>query len=412
MSLVSVLAFVACQPAASPEFFLRPNDRVVFYGDSITDNGGYGRFVETFVLTRYPNLNVTFVNGGWGGDRVSGGSGGTIDVRLQRDVIARRPTVVTIMLGMNDGNVRPFEEPTFSRYSEGYKKILDRLQSALPTARIVLIKPSPYDDVTQAPGFAGGYNGTLVRYGEWLEQEAQRRGLPIVDFNRPLVEALEKGKASEPDVARRLIPDRIHPEPAGHLVMAAALLTAWNASKVVTRVDLDASRQAVATRQNAWVRDLRFGPALEWTQVDEVLPFPIDMKNPRMAMVVRAVGAIRNLNRQELRITGLPAPEYRLEIDGNVIATLSREQLADGVELTNYDTPMLQQAGQVQLLTQQRAALQYARWRNVEVGLAEVEGPQRENALRSLDALEQAVIRRQRDLAKPLPRRYRLTPTS
>ena len=90
---------------AQAPFSLNAGDRVVFYGDSITDQRLYTVYVETYVLTRFPHLDVSFVHSGWGGDRVSGGGGGPIDVRLERDVFPYQPTVMTIMLGMNDGGL-------------------------------------------------------------------------------------------------------------------------------------------------------------------------------------------------------------------------------------------------------------------------------------------------------------------
>ena len=50
---------------------------------------------------------MRFYNAGVGGDTVRGGGAGPIDVRLERDVIALKPTVVTVMLGMNDGGYKP-----------------------------------------------------------------------------------------------------------------------------------------------------------------------------------------------------------------------------------------------------------------------------------------------------------------
>src|ERR1700730_8299365 len=101
-ALTGVLAF------AQNGFYLKSGDRVVFYGDSITDQRLYTTFTETFVLTRFPSLEVAFTHSGWGGDRVTGGGGGPVDLRLQRDIFPYNPTVVTIMLGMNDGSYRPF----------------------------------------------------------------------------------------------------------------------------------------------------------------------------------------------------------------------------------------------------------------------------------------------------------------
>src|SRR6476469_5562376 len=113
-------------------FYLRPGDRVVFFGDSITDQRLYTTFVETYAVTRFPKMNVTFIHSGWGGDKVTGGGGGPIDIRLNRDVFAYKPTVVTVMLGMNDGRVRPFDQSIFDEYAKGYQFIVKAVKTAFP----------------------------------------------------------------------------------------------------------------------------------------------------------------------------------------------------------------------------------------------------------------------------------------
>src|SRR5881628_820473 len=159
-----LVAFAALQVRAE-SFALKEGDRVVFYGDSITDQRLYTTFTETYVLTRFPKLDVSFVHSGWGGDRVTGGGGGPIDLRLRRDVFAYKPTVLTIMLGMNDGSYRAFDEAIFQTYATGSKRILDQVKAERPGIRITVIRPSPFDDVTQPPTFEGGYNAVLVKYG-------------------------------------------------------------------------------------------------------------------------------------------------------------------------------------------------------------------------------------------------------
>src|ERR1700746_1873765 len=99
LQLTCVLALAA----SSEQFYLHPGDTVVFYGDSITDQRLYTMLTELYTVTRYGDLQVKFVHSGWGGDRVTGGGGGPIDVRLERDIFAYKPTVLTIMLGMNEG---------------------------------------------------------------------------------------------------------------------------------------------------------------------------------------------------------------------------------------------------------------------------------------------------------------------
>src|SRR5437773_3751802 len=168
---ICLVAFVALQGRAE-SFALRDGDRVLFYGDSITDQRLYTTFTEEYVVTRFPELNIHFIHSGWGGDRVGGGGGGPIDLRLDRDVIAYKPTVMTIMLGMNDGSYRAFDEKIFDTYAMGYQRIIDSVKEALPGIRITVIQPSPFDDVTQPPRFEGGYNAVLVRYSQFVKELA------------------------------------------------------------------------------------------------------------------------------------------------------------------------------------------------------------------------------------------------
>src|ERR1035437_5717127 len=96
-TLAFALAFSAALFAQdislSHDVALKSGDRVVFYGDSITDQRLYSVFAETFVHTRYPKLDVSFVHSGVGGDRVTGGWAGPIELRLKRDVAPYKPTM-------------------------------------------------------------------------------------------------------------------------------------------------------------------------------------------------------------------------------------------------------------------------------------------------------------------------------
>src|SRR5262245_54976305 len=215
---------LALTVSAQEKFALKEGDRVVFYGDSITDQRLYTTFTETFVVTRFPKLNVSFVHSGWGGDRVTGGGGGPIDVRLHRDVFDYKPTVLTIMLGMNDGSYRAFDEAIFNTYAKGYQHIIDSVKEALPGIRITVIQPSPCDDATQPPRFEGGYNAVLVRYSRFVKELSEREKLGVADLNSPIVAALEKAKAADAELAKKIIPDRVHPGSGGHLLMAVELL--------------------------------------------------------------------------------------------------------------------------------------------------------------------------------------------
>jgi lysophospholipase L1-like esterase len=232
------LVIASASLPAAESFSLHDGDRVVFYGDSITDQRLYTVIAETFVVTRYPGLNVSFVHSGWGGDRVSGGGGGDIDLRLKRDVIPYKPTVMTIMLGMNDGNYAPESERTDKIFFEGYRHIVESVKRSFPGIRITAIQPSPYDDVTRPVLFTGGYNEVLISFSKWLGTYAKDAGLNVADFNTPIVEMLQNANALSHEEALKIVADRIHPGFAGHMVMADQLLKSWNARRVVAAVTL------------------------------------------------------------------------------------------------------------------------------------------------------------------------------
>jgi lysophospholipase L1-like esterase len=403
------LASVFAQQAP---FFLKDGDTVVFYGDSITDQRLYTTFVETYVVTRYPQMNVKFVHSGWGGDRVTGGGGGRIDVRLQRDVIAYKPTVMTIMLGMNDGRYGAFDQETFDTFANGYKYIVKTVKSALPGVRITAIQPSPYDDVTKAPLFPGGYNAVLVRYGEFIKDLGNAEHLSVADLNTPVVQELAKAQSLDPKAGDTLIRDRVHPGAGGHLLMAKALLKAWGAPAVVTDVEID-SKSATATRtDNTTVSATSKEGGLSWDQLDRALPMPLDFKDAGVALAVRSSDVERTLDQEILRVTGLAPGRYRVSIDGEEVDSFTAAQLADGINLAMLPTPMSRQAADVHALTVRHNNIHFARWRSVQVPLEKEDVPHKQAAMDALDQLENDLVLKQRVTAQPKVHHYRLVAVS
>ena len=393
--------------AADVPFYLKSGDRVCFYGDSITEQRYYGIDVETYVRTRFPDLRVKFVNSGVGGDRVTGGWAGPIDERLQRDVFPFKPNVVTIMLGMNDAGYRAFNEGTFHTYTNGYEHIIRSLQKHLPDVRIILIQPTPYDDVTQPPQFPGGYNGVLQRYAAFVSGLAAEHHLMCVDFMTPMLNVLQKMEAKEPGLANNVIPGRVHPSAIGELIMAQSLLGAWNAPSVVTAVTIDATGAEVVKADNTRVTSLvKGGDTLSWTQKDRSLPFPIlglhedwpqfppvatlsgskwpppltfynppprpnwDYTNAAARMIVDLSGFDSALNQEPLVVSNLQSGDYELKINGQAVGRFSAAQLEQGINLAAYRTPMLLQAYDVLDLVYKQVQWRFYAWRAIQLQLA------------------------------------------
>ena len=413
-ALLTLAGAAGAQEAGKP-FQIKDGDRVVFYGDSITEQRLYTTLVENYVVTRFPNLHVTFVHSGWGGDRVSGGGGGPIDVRLERDVLAYKPTVVTVMLGMNDGGYRAFDQGIFDTYTQGYTHILDTVQTALPGVRLTLIQPSPYDDVTHAPNFPGGYNATLLRYAQWVQETAAKDHQTVADLNMPVTAMLQKANEADPTLAQKIIPDRVHPSPAGHLIMAEALLKAWNAPALVTSVEIDAARGRVVRAENTEVSEVKSGPVISWTQRDNALPLPVEWSDPTVALVLKSSDFTDALDQEPLQVSRLKlGRRYTLKIDGKEVGDFTSEQFAQGINLAPLPTPMAQQARGVLRLTSQHNDQHSMRWRTIQVPLQGHKTPAVQEALppllAALDSEEEATVAEQRAAAQPVPHHYELTP--
>ncbi|WP_263368732.1 SGNH/GDSL hydrolase family protein [Edaphobacter bradus] len=392
---------------AQDNFYLKTEDRVVFYGDSITQQAYYPAFIETYVATRYPYLNVQFTDSGWAGDWVVGGEGGAIDQRLARDVIAHRPTVVTVMLGMNDGNYRKFDPALFDGYRKGYQHLLDSLHAGFSDLRITLLQPSPFDDVTWPSQFEGGYNAVLLRYGQLVRELAEQQHLGVVDMNAPLVAVLQNANTIDRALAQKIIDDRIHPTEAGHLVMAAALLTTWHASSTVSAVEIDAAHGRIFRADNTHISDFD-KKSLSWTQEDKALPLPINWQDPVMALVARSSDLVSNMDQEPLKVTGLPAARYTLKIDGEEVGNWTREELAEGVNLAWITTPMLRQALDVYRLTLRHYTVHRVRWQGLQVPLWHENSPHVREAMDRLDTLEDELIAQARSASQPKPHCFEL----
>jgi lysophospholipase L1-like esterase len=364
--LFPALAYAAEQavaPPAASDFAIHDGDRVVLYGDSITDQRLYSTFIEEYVLTRFPAWKVQWTQSGVGGDKVSGGAEGPIDLRIQRDVLPYKPNIVTIMLGMNDGYYRPPNPAIQKTYEDGYRSMVDTILSGDPGVRLTLIGPSPYDDVTQPTKH---YNEVMQAYSQFDKSEADRTHQGFVDLNAPVVDVLEKVKASHSELVSRLIPDRVHPGEGVHWVMAAAILKAWRAPSLVSSVTVDAhdAQDTKASNvQNASVTDLKRekkSGALQWTEIENALPLPLPLSatDPVTDLALEAGGIEAALDQETLTVTGLAAGDYALTIDDQPVANLTADALQHGVNLARMATPMLRQSQTVAWETEHRNELE------------------------------------------------------
>jgi len=125
---------------------LRRNDLVLFQGDSITNafrmpdeinnayqlGAGYALMAAAEVMAQRPDDNIRFVNRGVSGNRV-----GDLLARWQTDCIELRPTVVSILIGINS----VIGETDQREFIADYRRLLDQTLQALPGTRLIVCEP-------------------------------------------------------------------------------------------------------------------------------------------------------------------------------------------------------------------------------------------------------------------------------
>lgn len=199
---------------------------VLFQGDSITDSGrswddpnsmgsGYPMLAGAFFQARYPESGVQFLNRGISGNRVC-----DLKARWQQDCIDLEPTVVTILIGVNDTWRRyDSNSPTSTEQFEAdYRDILMQTREIL-CGHIVMMEPFvlPYPEDRKAwredldpkihvvRALAREFEAVLIPLDGLFAQAATRR---------------------EPEYWAA---DGVHPTAAGHALIAQAWLEAVEA---------------------------------------------------------------------------------------------------------------------------------------------------------------------------------------
>ena len=210
-------------PAASEDSslpVLRAKDTVVFIGDSITDGGrartgndynhtmgqSYAFIIAATLGTRLAEQDLTFINRGISGNTVT-----DLQARWQTDVIALKPDVLSILVGINDTFSSKGE--TLEQFEQRYDQILRDTLAALPKVRIILGEPFVLPVGKYKDNFAAT-RAEVEKRQRVVASLAAKYHLPIVHYQKAFDEAQNQAPAGHWSW------DGIHPHYAGHGLVA------------------------------------------------------------------------------------------------------------------------------------------------------------------------------------------------
>ena len=259
MQLVAIVLIASiAKPARAQPLPFKDGDRVLFLGDSITQDGRYAALVEAYFWAAHADRNIDFINVGLSSETVSGITEPVhpyprpnIHHRLDRALKLGRPDWVLICYGMNDGIYHPSEPRISEAYRKGLNELLDRVAQA--GAKAIVLTPPTFD--YDAPAIQSrqktvtadepyGYKKPFAQYNESLAELAKialdLKDHPaverVINLHQPTTDYVVRAKAEKAGYAYG---DGVHPPLDGHLVMARTVLNGLgcdDAAKVLSEL--------------------------------------------------------------------------------------------------------------------------------------------------------------------------------
>jgi len=208
---------------------LAKGERIVFLGDSITyagaQPGGYVALFKEAIVKNHPDLEIEVVGAGISGNRVP-----DLEARLDKDVLARKPTLVVIYIGINDvwhsANGRGTSKPD---YEQGLRRIVKRIQDT--GSRVILCTPSVIGEKHDG---SNPFDPMLEDYSQISRNVAADAHIRLLDLRKQFLAHLKAQNTENAD-KNILTGDTVHLNAAGNRFVAERMLEAVEATGKLLR---------------------------------------------------------------------------------------------------------------------------------------------------------------------------------
>ncbi|MFN5930646.1 MAG: SGNH/GDSL hydrolase family protein [Sphingobacteriales bacterium] len=189
--------------------------KVLFFGDSITEagvkSGGYIDVLNTMLKEQKLDDQYELVGAGIGGNKVY-----DLYLRMETDVLSKKPDIVVIFIGVNDvwhkqSMGTGTDADKFSRF---YQAIISKLKAQ--NISIILATPAVIGEKTD---HSNQLDGDLNRYSNLIRELAKKENLPLVDLRKAFLDFNLKNNPENKDQGI-LTTDRVHLNAAGNKLVA------------------------------------------------------------------------------------------------------------------------------------------------------------------------------------------------
>jgi isoamyl acetate esterase len=199
---------------------LKKGETIVFLGDSITQGGvapkGYVTLIKKSLAEKHKDLGITVIGAGISGNKVP-----DLQRRLEKDVLAKKPTLVVIYIGINDvwhGERDPAKGTSKDKYEAGLREIIGKIMDA--KARVVLCTPTV---IGEKKAGTNSLDTKLDEYADISRKVAKETGAQLCDLRKAFQDYLAKHNADDKEKGV-LTTDRVHLNDAGNRLVAETIL--------------------------------------------------------------------------------------------------------------------------------------------------------------------------------------------
>lgn len=210
--------------------------RVLILGNSITQDGKYVDFIEYYLRKNYPEKKLDIISIGLSSETVSGNSEPShafprpnVHTRLDDALEVIKPDLVIACYGMNDGIFSANNSTRFDAYKKGTYKLKTKVEKRGATLILLtptIFDPDPVKDHVNKSEEVIGYKHPYYKYDDVLEDYANWllnfKDVQVIDLHSDLSSILVEMKTQNIDTT--FVPDGIHPNQAGHFLMAKKIL--------------------------------------------------------------------------------------------------------------------------------------------------------------------------------------------
>lgn len=327
-TLILVISLGTSTSGISGELILKKGDRVAILGDSITQQKKYSRFIEMYLLTCVPELELSMFQFGWSGETAS-----RFAIRMD-DYLLWQPTVATICYGMNDGRYVPYTDKIGADYRAAYSRILSRSKDA--GIRMIIAGPGCVGSDTfcrKKPEADVYYNDNLGRLSIIAGEEAKKNGFAFANIHPLMMQIMISSKKKYGEKYSICGGDGVHPASSGHLIMAYTFLKAMGLDGAIGTVTLDMTGGATATDGHSVISASNGKVKIESSRYP--FCFSGKMDSPKKTNgILEFLPFNQDLNRYMLVVKNLTAPTAEVKW-GETTKTFTKAELAAGINLAD-----------------------------------------------------------------------------